>query len=263
MRAAGATVAWIACLSVGCGGTSGGATLGTGAPEDGGTNGRTTDSAAVGDAVSGDEVEPPSPSLAVQPTVWIGAANRTVTFPEDEADPPTGPQKVVLILRPVTGSTTGTITFGDDDPPAPPVDPNEPYPLERTTMRNSEGQTFPVLAINWTISPYAGFVYSIASSGLNGSELTISYVPAELWRDWCALQTPDGGQPMATDGTPICDCAATACHALTSPTQEIDLLVEGDTMQGQLLGLGGIDTDPVAIRLQRVPYAVAISASDE
>ena len=179
--------------------------------------------------------------MTLKPTVWIGQTDMTVTYPGDfdggdiiqEDMNSAVPQRVVLILDVAGDSVAGTVTFGADNPPAPAVDPSQPYPLEPTMLQQPGGQTFPVIPENWVTFPYPGFSYSLVSSRLRGNLLSLAFVPTELWRDWCVLQARDG-----LDAGPllnfVCVCASGACRAATSPIRQFDLTVNGSTMQGQI-----------------------------
>jgi hypothetical protein len=255
-----AVITGLSCLVFACGGRTTGANMG--APGDAGMASRVEGDGASSNGLStagasGDEGGPP-PELTHQPTVWIGETDRTVTFPAgfDGGDPvpyqpdPTPPEKVVLILNVVTNSVTGTITFGDNSPPAPPVDPKQDYPPKPTMRRDPNGQTYPLLSDNWTLHPYAGFSYSLVSSALSGNLLNLAFVPSELWRDWCAIQDSTPSPHKSSH----CECDAGSCRALSSPVRRFDLTVNGNTMQGELSepGLSALVASP-AIRLQRVP----------
>jgi hypothetical protein len=266
----GAPAVGLTCLLLGCGGRTIGSTLGGAAPGDGGAenpgdagspiqgSGPASGWASSPDGFApGDEGEPPA-DLTKQPTVWIGETDTTVTYPGDpnpgDVVPPAGwaltmppPERVVLILDVIGNTVAGTVTFGQDDPPAPPVDPTQPYPLEPTLMR-ANGHTDPISFPYWLVWPYPGFVYSLVSSELKGSLLTLAFMPAELWTAWCPLQHPDASQPPPTPL--VCNCSAGSCRA-SGPTRQFDLLVSGNAMQGQLSSAGG-GTPTSFMRLQRV-----------
>jgi hypothetical protein len=217
-----------------------------------------------------DSEAPPPPDLAVQPTVWIGETDTVVTFPATAFDggdtimAAPGPnastphQKVVLILDAVTDSVTGTITFGDGGPlPPPAADPKQPYPPAPTKAIGLDGATIGEVSIAyWQYAPYPGFSYSLVSSHMVGNLLNLAFVPAEIWRDWCALQDPTVvPHPYVTiDGRNLCDCDTSMCRALSSPIRRLDLTVSGNSMQGQLTqGGDGFELSPAtAMRLQRV-----------
>jgi hypothetical protein len=211
---------------------------------DGGSSGRTGDDAGQEGAVA-------SSDWTLKPTVWVGEVETTVTYPEVLTA--NAPQKVVLVLGAVTGSVIGgTVTFGSGSPPPPPTDPTLPYPPEPTDFE-TDAQS--ILPENWTISPYPAFAYSLVSSTVLGSSLTLAFEPTEIWRQWCAIQNPPQGQPTIDPGLgmPVCTCDASSCSLASGSNRRFDLAVTGDQMQGQLVQLAGPwITVPPAIRLQRV-----------
>jgi hypothetical protein len=209
------------------------------------------------------EASPP-PQLTQGPTVWVGQSDTTVTFPAgydggtvvaDNCAPPTGPEKVVLILDAVANPVIGTITFGDLGPPPPATDPNQPYPPAPTMHQDPNGQTFPLLPENWAQAPFPGFSYSLVSSMLSGDLLHLAFVPGQLWQGWCAIQNSSTRDASVSSGDTYrpCVCDAGACTAENSPVRSLTLMVSGDTMQGQLL-LPSIPWpgQPPQIRLQRI-----------
>jgi hypothetical protein len=213
-----------------------------------------------------------------QSSVWIGQTETTVTFPNGDYDggdplyplngacvgcpgasstlPDSSPERVVLILNPITDSVTGTITFGEDRPPAPPTDPKKNYPPPaRGELTDGAIHT---LAAPWLSSPpYPGFTYSLVSSYTSGSLVHLAFVPSEVWRDWCTLQDP-GGPPVSNgeySSLQECVCDGGVCRAAIGSIDRIDLTLDCNTMRGQLLWQDNPDmlsTGPVAISLQRV-----------
>jgi hypothetical protein len=173
--------------------------------------------------------------------------------------PDSPPEKVVLILNPITDSVTGTITFGKDKPPQPPTDPKKIYPPpSRGELTDGAIYTFPG---PWLGSPpYPGFSYSLVSSYASGTLIHLAFVPSEVWRDWCALQDPVVVPPVSPQyaTTNECVCDGGACRAAVGSIDRIDLAVDCNTMHGQVLWGPASDfgttlsSGPVAIRLQSV-----------
>lgn len=182
--------------------------------------------------------EPP-PDLRTESTVWIGQLEHPVTAPTvQNADP----QRIVFIFDAVldASAVSGSVTFGSDPPPPAPTNPSAPFPPHSITYPSNFGGL-----------PYAGFQYSITWSNLKGNHLTLSFVPSELFRDWCAIQTPRP-EGYAVDTRLFCDCSESECHPVSGPIRRIDLVVTGDTAQGTLANVSGDSFPPTQIRLRRV-----------
>jgi hypothetical protein len=222
-------------------GPGGTGTAGTGTGGNGAGGGT-----AISDAGAAPDALPPGvpPVIFERPTVWIGEIETTVTYP---GDPLSGiPQRVVLVLDAITGAVTGSVTFGSGAPPAAPTSADAPYPAEPRTWQDAEGE-WPVIDSNWIYSPYDGFEYSILSSELRGNRLTLSFAPVELWRDWCVLHASAGAT------TSPCSCTAAGCGPAFDPSRKFDLVVNGDTMEGELARpAGNWLGEPPGIRLRRV-----------
>jgi hypothetical protein len=232
-------------------------------------------------AVSGDaEDTEASCDWIGRSSVWIGQTDMTVTVPDGDYDggdpllacpvgwswcpggsstpPNLAPEKVVLILNPITDWVTGTITFGEDRPPAPPTDPKKPYPPP-THVELMDGAIDVFTQQLWLLSsaPYPGFSYSLVSSSESDHVLHLAFVPAEVEQGWCALQDPKVGPPAIRGylTSSACVCDGGACRAAVGAINRIDLVFDCNTMQGQLLWADDpymLSSGPVAIRLQRV-----------
>jgi hypothetical protein len=83
------------------------------------------------------------------------------------------------------------------------------------------------------LAPFTGFSYSLVSSMLSGNLLQLAFVPLQVFQSWCAIQ--DASMPHNRYG---CICDAGACTPPSNPIRQLTLTVSGDSMQGQLLGLG-------------------------
>lgn len=175
------------------------------------------------------------------------------------------PERVTLILSRTDAITGGTLTFGDD-PTLPLFDLVENY------------------YANLSDQPTEGVEYTLTAK-LDGDLLMLTFAPSEVFGDWCALQQSypaadgtytctdpswdyqawkDGGQMVTNDALcagqfsaftspSACDCDADGCTSYSIPTREMDLIVDGDTMMGELLHseTGGISEVP-EVRLRRV-----------
>jgi hypothetical protein len=76
------------------------------------------------------------------------------------------------------GTVTGTTYFGSPPLLSPPTDPNVGYPLASGGDADSE-----------MIDPIEHFPYTILDGHLDGSRLTFKLEQAEIWAQWCLLQT--------------------------------------------------------------------------
>lgn len=162
--------------------------------------------------------------------MWIGQVSPAVTYPTVLQEGVT-PEKVVLILDAIRQSVvSGTIAFGEG--PGPGADPIAAYP----TRTDSTGASFPTLSVNWNYSPFPGFPFSLLSSELKGNRLAIDFAPDEIWGAWCMAQDPAAGSPPDPFSTPSCDCAGTTCGV---SLRRLDLVVTGDTMEGEMTRLPG------------------------
>jgi hypothetical protein len=83
------------------------------------------------------------------------------------------------------GQVSGVVTLGDGTPPPPPTDPNVGYPADLLTKSN-------VALLGGPDYIAEGFAYPMTGGTLAGSRLRFTIATVELWRDWCALQTPVG-----------------------------------------------------------------------
>lgn len=226
------------------GNPSGGASSSGGASGSGGAvNGGGTESTGgaenTGGLPSDVAEEEGTKAMRAGPTVWVGQVETTVTYPEVVDDPPElSPQKVVMILDRVASGVTGTITFGSGHPPPAPTDPDLPYPP------GAEAEFAFINSSNLAFCPYDAFEYSIVSSELRGNTLVLAFVPFEIFRDWCTLQTRS---------QEICLCDGDRCRGPDGPTRRIELAVTGTTLSGQLSRPPGNYLGEVsAMKLERV-----------
>jgi hypothetical protein len=75
------------------------------------------------------------------------------------------------------GTVTGTVRFGNAPLIAPPTDPNVGYPPSYQPGSNPLPPTL------------EGFSYSVVSGTYMAPRLQLQVVTAELWKQWCELQT--------------------------------------------------------------------------
>jgi hypothetical protein len=137
----------------------------------------------------------------------------------------TARERVVLILDALTtSSVTGTITFGEGSIPDP--DPLDVYP----TLEFPDGLTGETVGENWAYSPFPGFPFALVASERRGDRLVLSFVPKEIWAEWCGTITSDSELRSYSR----CDCTLTPCVGLEEPLRRVELLLIGNTMDGEM-----------------------------
>jgi hypothetical protein len=162
-----------------------------------------------------DETEAPLPPVAQFARefagVWIGEADDPLALASnaDDSPPlfrfPSGSARVRLALELPDGELfpTGSITFGDAPPPPPATDPDVGYPIEPDV-------SLPFPTPDSSVRPAVeGFPYQLSATVIErdisaatfdfgdliregyviDGKLELSYVPAEVFQSWCALQT--------------------------------------------------------------------------
>jgi hypothetical protein len=96
---------------------------------------------------------------------------------------PDGSDTVVMTLTfAANGTVTGTVFFGDGPPLAPPTDPSVGYPPGYSNLQAA--------------SLLEGFAFAVLGGAYAAPRLTLGFDPAQLWAQWCPLQTP----------YPFCNC---------------------------------------------------------
>jgi hypothetical protein len=201
----------------------------------------------------------PDGTVAVPAQSWTGyIANHKFPSGSDVI-------KIAFVVEP-SGQLVGTVTLGSGAPPAPPTDPNVGYP-PGYTVRAPPG-TLPTIL-------YEGFAYPMLRATQTGSRLQFGIGFWELWKDWCAIQTPapgstlclsnryimtpappadwtqcsyrvsDTGEDMPVDCgkvqlcvlSPACTCDAVACAVVDRGVQiSFDLAITGDRADGSTAG---------------------------
>lgn len=216
-----------------------------------GTDGSTSESGEIGLETTDDE--------APGTEVWNGYVEG-VSYPS-------GSDLVRLKITSIDGDVvTGSMTFGMGELPPPATDPDIGYPPVLYETFN------PLLPIDLDpILPFEGFEYTFEGE-LDGNRLKLSGSFAELWTDWCKLQTsyvhPDDGEAAYYDssrgykfgpdgcfykssGMPdervdcikyhlcrshVCRCDADRCVAGTGASFSLDGTFDGDQFEGTIFG---------------------------
>ena len=80
------------------------------------------------------------------------------------------------------GNLVGTVTLGSGTPPPPATDPNVGYPADLLSSVPDVTSARNYLA--------EGFGYSMRSGTVTGARLRFGVDTWEIWKGWCALQTP-------------------------------------------------------------------------
>lgn len=208
----------------------------------------------------------------------IAAQGKWVGYIENFTKLPSGTDKLVIELRTDgAGQLTGSITFGEGAPPAPPTVANQTWPLDpRYPPQPFLGD------IPWAGGlPIEGVAYTARDVEWRARRLRMRASFAEPWGPWCALQTSyswpdsagqpthgclpvgqyafagnvctllDGDVPLGTfdagrcalcgfgGGVSACDCTETGCVARAPINQlSLDLDVQGNEAEGSLAGFG-------------------------
>jgi hypothetical protein len=165
-------------------------------------------------SASREEPDPPLPPVAEFARdfagVWIGAADDPLALASNAAvSPPSfrfpsGSARIRLELAVADGEVfpAGSITFGDAPPPPPATDPDVGYPIEPdiSLPPTSDGSVRPAVeGFPYTLYAVAN-QRDVAASNIDqidffrqghaiDGKLELSYVPAEVFQSWCALQT--------------------------------------------------------------------------
>jgi hypothetical protein len=113
---------------------------------------------------------------------WTGYAE-AFTFPS-------GSDRIALVFASAAdGSISGTVTYGQGTPPAPPTDPSVGYPVGTDWRRQPT---------TWLIE---GYPFTGVEPSFDGTRLQIHTVTSEPWKAWCELQTPtNAGFPSGEYG---------------------------------------------------------------
>jgi hypothetical protein len=128
---------------------------------------------------------------------------------------PSGSDALTIVLATQSdGSLTGTVTFGDKPPPPPPTDPNIGYPPATDMADASFELGDNVGPVN--VPSIEGFHYTAQNVmvSMDGSRVQLDVATYELWKAWCALQTPypwpqdipEGGLPSGQLPPPAYGC---------------------------------------------------------
>jgi hypothetical protein len=119
-------------------------------------------------------------ALGPQTEVWVGQVARQVTIQDTQGIDALTPEHVVLVLSTNQTGTSGSVVFGDREPPPAATDPSAFYP--------PMGSFDPLWYEELIEEPFNGFPYTLVDLELKDGRLTASIGPGELWHDWCALQ---------------------------------------------------------------------------
>jgi hypothetical protein len=174
---------------------------------------------------------------------------------------PTDKFRVVFAGASEAGGVCGTVTYGEGAVPPPATDPDTGYPsLDTGYPRYGFGGA----PGSW--GPMPGVPFTILDGTVEARRVRFNTAVTELWKDWCALQTPvasstqcirmdgfatttpgacttsdDDGQEIPIDcdkrmlcGAGVCVCNDHGCAAAVTPTVSFDLLLDGDTADGSM-----------------------------
>ncbi|HEY7371214.1 MAG TPA: hypothetical protein VIF57_03480 [Polyangia bacterium] len=110
------------------------------------------------------------------------------------------------------GQVTGTVVMGNGTPPPPATDPNVGYPPDYEAQQPVAVGAPPYIA--------EGYAYTMRAGTMVGQRLRFGVSLSELWRDWCALQTP---VPGASSCVPNWGAAfsSTGCYQVDPATNQM------------------------------------------
>jgi hypothetical protein len=122
----------------------------------------------------------------------LGGVKGYRCVPADASDQNTDLGKLSLCASAFdSGGTSGSVVFGDREPPPAATDPSAFYP--------PLGSFDPLWYEALIEAPFNGFPYTLLDLDIRDGRLTASIGPGELWHDWCALQ-PKSQPPSTYDG---------------------------------------------------------------
>jgi hypothetical protein len=105
---------------------------------------------------------------------------------------PSGSDTIRMTITSSDGvNLTGTVIFGDADPPAPPTDPTVGYPTTFDWVHGFENAPYDIFV---DPVPWDGFVYTPLQVELATERLRFKLSTREFWKAWAELQTPSSAQ---------------------------------------------------------------------
>jgi hypothetical protein len=196
--------------------------------------------------------------------VWVGQIEHAITA-RDDTGPAAPPQHVVMVVVQASGTLAGSIVFGDAPPFPTATDPNAFYPpiTPLGPPEAREGELFDLVR-----NPFDGQPYSFFYVNHTDTRLMFEVVPAELWKDWCAMQpktypsrrlpsqpwvcavhstlqsNPEFDQDALCNGNgdakSPCVCDEKSCHADTMNPNDwnVDLALQGESLEGLAYSYG-------------------------
>jgi hypothetical protein len=170
---------WLLVSLAGCRGE----TLTVGSNE-GGSSDEGADAACAPSVAAVPEAGPWDSGSSLETLVgtWQGYAE-AFTFPS-------GSDAIRLVVtQAADGSIESTVTYGQGTPPPPASDPDVGYP-PGADWADHDG--------TWLVE---GFPFTVTHPSFDGTRLRIQTASTEVWKGWCALQTPtSAGEPCGVYG---------------------------------------------------------------
>jgi len=190
----------------------------------------------------------------------VGDAQAWTGYVENYAFPSGSDTVKIAFAVDSAGQVTGTVILGNGTPPPPATDPNVGYP----PGYNDQQQPLLFGPPNYIAEGYA---YTMRGGTLAGPRLRFGVSLTELWRDWCALQTPipgafscvpnlgaaftstgcyqtnpatnemvtvDCGKLSLCWAGSVCQCDASGCQAQDGNNSMFDISINNDRADGSM-----------------------------
>jgi len=174
----------------GSGGTGGDSSMSGGTGGDGMATGGTGGSPNVGGSAG---MEQPPITSCTEDFGFLGTWEGNVL---DFFFEPIDTVRLVITEDPESGLITGTVTFGEGDPPPPPESADIPYP---------PGFWDDPFSASVTAEPWPGKPYTVVRGAGCDATLRFGFATTELFDDWCGMMepvyTPDFGWGCTLQGS--------------------------------------------------------------
>jgi len=117
------------------------------------------------------------------------------------------------------GRLTGTVILGNGTPPVAATDPNVGYPPDLVSQHGGFDLAPPSYVAE-------GYPYTMKNGTLSGQRLQFCVSLGELWKGWCALQTPAGSSGACVMNTGFMVDPSGTCALRNPATNQYDMPVD-------------------------------------